>query len=104
MPCSLSRSNPTRFDGPPRAVALGFQITPERLVGPRDLFDDPAFDPARARAARLADDLRSMGPFEPHRLPLDALEYTAMPEITRRIGPRFQGGVSAPAGGEAAIG
>lgn len=89
MPCAFSQANPCRFDGPPRVVALGFQVTATQLVGPRDLFDDPAFDRARERALRMADDLREMGPFEPHRLPLDQLEYTSLPNVLERIGSRF---------------
>lgn len=40
-------------DGPPRAVALGFQVAAGRLVGPLDLFADAAFDAARREAAAL---------------------------------------------------
>lgn len=41
----------------PRAIGLGFQVTPERLIGPRDLLGDAAFDDLR-RAA-VADARRS---------------------------------------------
>ncbi len=34
----------TRFDGPPKVGALGFQLHDGYLEGPVDLFDDPAFD------------------------------------------------------------
>jgi fructose 1,6-bisphosphate aldolase/phosphatase len=47
MPVSVDQATPSRFDGPPRVIALGFQIAGGRLVGPRNLFDDPAFDGAR---------------------------------------------------------
>jgi fructose 1,6-bisphosphatase len=47
MPVSVDEATPGRFDGLPRVIALGFQLAGGRLVGPRDLFDDPAFD-ARA--------------------------------------------------------
>jgi fructose 1,6-bisphosphate aldolase/phosphatase len=90
MPVAVRESNPCRFDGPPRAVALGFQIANGKLVGPRDLFDDPAFDEARRQANIMADFLRRMGPFEPHRLPLEEMEYTTMPEVTKKLAPRFQ--------------
>jgi len=30
-----------------------------------------------------------MGPFEPHRLGLDELEYTTMPELMQRLEPRW---------------
>ena len=36
MPCSEKASTPTRFDGPPRVVALGFQLCNGKLVGPQD--------------------------------------------------------------------
>ena len=41
MPCAVRDANPTRFDGPPRIVCLGFQLANGKLVGPRDMFDDP---------------------------------------------------------------
>ena len=40
MPVSIPDSTPTRFDGPPRVVAAGFQLSAGKLVGPRDLFAD----------------------------------------------------------------
>lgn len=90
MPVAQYAAHPSRFDGPPRAVALGFQICDGRFVGPRDLFDDPGFDRARAKANEMADYLRSMGPFEPHRLGLDSMEYTVSPKVTARLAPRWQ--------------
>jgi fructose 1,6-bisphosphate aldolase/phosphatase len=90
MPVAVHQSNPCRFDGPPRVIAAGFQIANGRLVGPRDLFDDPAFDEARHQANIMADFLRRMGPFEPHRLPLEEMEYTTMPEVAKKLAPRFQ--------------
>ena len=50
MPVAIHESNPTRFDGPPRVVAAGFQITGGKLIGPRDMFDDPSYDEARKLA------------------------------------------------------
>jgi len=90
MPVAIRESNPCRFDGPPRVVAAGFQIANGRLVGPRDMFDDPAFDEARHQANIMADFLRRMGPFEPHRLPLQEMEYTTMPEVAKKLAPRFE--------------
>ncbi len=90
MPVACGQSNPCRFDGPPRVVAAGFQLANGKLVGPRDLFDDPAFDEARHQANILADFLRRMGPFEPHRLPLEEMEYTTMPEVARKLESRFE--------------
>ncbi len=91
MPVPMHQANPTRFDGPPRVVALGWQISPEgKLVGPVDLFDDPAFDGARQKAVEIADYLRRHGPFEPHRLPLEDMEYTTLPGVLKRLEERFE--------------
>jgi fructose 1,6-bisphosphate aldolase/phosphatase len=90
MPVAVSQSNPCRFDGPPRVIALGFQLANGKFIGPRDLFDDPAFDEARHQANIMADLLRRMGPFEPHRLPLEEMEYTTMPEVMEKLGTRFE--------------
>lgn len=81
MPVSMEHSQTSRFDGPPRCIAAGFQVTDGDLIGPNDLFDDVAFDRAREKANEQADYLRQHGPFEPHRLPLEELEYTTLPEI-----------------------
>jgi fructose 1,6-bisphosphate aldolase/phosphatase len=67
MPVSTIDDAATRLDGPPRVVGLGFQVTGERLVGPRDLLGDRAFDAARSDALRAADYLRRHGPFAPQR-------------------------------------
>lgn len=90
MPVSFDKANPTRFDGPPRVIAAGFQVTNGRLIGPRDLFDDPAFDYARQKANEIGNYLRVHGPFEPHRLGLDDLEYTTMPQLMKRLESRFE--------------
>jgi len=89
MPVSIADSTPTRFDGPPRVVALGFQLCGGKLVGPRDMFADKSFDHTREQANLMADIMRHHGPFEPHRLPLDEMEYTTMPEVMKRIQTRF---------------
>jgi len=90
MPVAAGNAHPSRFDGPPRVVALGFQITNGKLVGPRDLFDDPAFDGARRQATQVMDYLRRHGPFEPHRLPLSELEYTTMPSVADKLADRWE--------------
>lgn len=90
MPVGLDMATPSRFDGPPRVVALGFQISDGTLIGPRDMFADPSFDRARAQANEAMDYLRRHGPFEPHRLPLDDLEYTTMADLERHIAPRWE--------------
>ncbi|PIU23373.1 MAG: fructose 1,6-bisphosphatase [Chloroflexi bacterium CG08_land_8_20_14_0_20_45_12] len=90
MPVSFCQARATRFDGPPRVIAAGFQLANGKFVGPNDLFDDPAFDLARQQANEIANFLRRLGPFEPHRLPLDEMEYTTMPEIAKKLAPRFK--------------
>jgi fructose 1,6-bisphosphate aldolase/phosphatase len=90
MPVSLRYAQCTRFDGPPRVVALGFQIHNGILEGPADLFEDPAFDLARQRASEMADFLRRHGPFMPHRLGPDEMEYTTLPKVLEKLKDRFR--------------
>ncbi|MEM2444009.1 MAG: fructose-1,6-bisphosphate aldolase/phosphatase, partial [Sulfolobales archaeon] len=90
MPVPLRYSKCTRFDGPPRIVALGFQVKDAKLVGPADLFDDPAFDNSRRTAEVVADYIRRMGPFMPHRLGPEEMEYTTLPEVLERLKDRFK--------------
>ncbi|HJX37058.1 MAG TPA: fructose-1,6-bisphosphate aldolase/phosphatase [Anaerolineae bacterium] len=90
MPVSVPQSNPSRFDGPPRVVCLGFQLCNGSLVGPRDMFDDPSFDETRRQANLAGEYMRRHGPFEPHRLPLGEMEYTTMPELMEKLAERFE--------------
>jgi fructose 1,6-bisphosphate aldolase/phosphatase len=90
MPVPFDESNPSRFDGPPRVIAAGFQLAEGHFVGPRDMFADPSFDEARHQANLIADWLRQHGPFEPHRLPLEEMEYTTMPQVMKKLEGRFE--------------
>ena len=90
MPVSVEQAHPARFDGPPRVVALGFQLAEGKLIGPRDMFDDPSYDNARTEANNISDYLRKHGPFEPHRLPLDEMEYTTMPAVAAKLSDRWE--------------
>lgn len=90
MPVGMNDDTPSRFDGPPRVVAMGFQLADGQLIGPRDMFVDKSFDRARDIALQLADYLRLHGPFEPHRLPTEDMEYTAMPKIMEKVRNRFR--------------
>jgi fructose 1,6-bisphosphate aldolase/phosphatase len=90
MPVSFKDAHPSRFDGPPRVIACGFQVCEDKLVGPRDMFDDPSFDEARHQANEIAQYMRMHGPFEPHRLPLDQMEYTTMPKVSEKLKTRFK--------------
>ncbi|MBI2287421.1 MAG: fructose 1,6-bisphosphatase [Chloroflexi bacterium] len=89
MPVAICDSTPTRFDGPPRVTAAGFQLAEGKLVGPRDMFADMSFDNARQQAKDAADYMRSHGPFEPHRLPLEEMEYTTMPQVMKKLKKRL---------------
>jgi fructose 1,6-bisphosphate aldolase/phosphatase len=89
MPVAVNDATPARFDGPPRVVAIGFQLAEGRLVGPCDMFADKSFDAAREKANEIAEYMRRHGPFEPHRLPLEEMEYTTMPEVAEKLAARF---------------
>jgi len=89
MPVAVRDANPSRFDGPPRVVALGFQLADGKLGMPRDMFDDPSYNNARQKANDISDFLRLHGPFEPHRLPLDEMEYTTMPAVAAKLASRW---------------
>jgi len=89
MPVSFCQATPTRFDGPPRVIAAGFQLADGKLIGPRDMFDDPSYDKSRAIANDIADYLRRHGPFEPGRLPHGDMEYTTLPAVLEKLKDRF---------------
>ncbi|MFH1100667.1 MAG: fructose-1,6-bisphosphate aldolase/phosphatase [Methanobacteriota archaeon] len=90
MPVSVKNAVCTRFDGPPRVVALGFQVKNGKMTDPVDLFDDPAFDITRRRAQQVMDYMRRHGPFEPHRLPMEDMEYTTLPNVMKKLGDKFK--------------
>jgi fructose 1,6-bisphosphate aldolase/phosphatase len=98
MPVGLKNSRCTAFDGPPRMVALGFQVGNGEIASDddgmpmiSDLFDDPAFDLARREAVDYAVTLRRMGEFEPARLSAETMEYTTLPKILEKLKNRFEG-------------
>lgn len=88
MPVPFYEANPTRFDGPPRVIAAGFQVSNGRLIGPHDMFDDPTFDEARRTANQVADYLRRHGPFKPHLS--SKPEYSTIPFVMDRLKERFK--------------
>ena len=90
MPTSVAGGHPARFDGPPRVICLGFQLADGRLGEPRDMFDDVSFDLARKTANQVGEYLRRHGPFEPHRLPLEELEYTTMAGLQKSLESRWK--------------
>jgi fructose 1,6-bisphosphate aldolase/phosphatase len=91
MPVSVKDATPSRFDGPPRVMGLGFQIKNGMLIGPRDMLGDISFDRARQISNEIADFLRQHGPFEPHRLSPESMEYTTLPEVLKELENKFIG-------------
>jgi len=45
---------------------------------------------ARREANLLADHLRRHGPFEPHRLPLEEMEYSTLPQVMKKLDGRWE--------------
>jgi fructose 1,6-bisphosphate aldolase/phosphatase len=89
MPVPLRYAKVTRFDGPPRVIALGWNISRGRLIGPVDLFDDVAYDETRRLAQLITEYMRRHGPFMPHRLGPEEMEYTTLPDVLRKLKDRF---------------
>ena len=97
MPVGLKNSKCTLFDGPPRIVGLGVQISDGMLASDDDgkpmvvdLFDDPAFDLARQEAMQMASFMRMHGVFQPGRLGPGAMEYTTLPQCLASLEGRFK--------------
>ncbi|HYZ91800.1 MAG TPA: fructose 1,6-bisphosphatase [Actinomycetota bacterium] len=66
-PVSANADSTTRSI--PRAIGLGFQVTPERLVGPRDLLGDAAFEEQRREAVAAARRTRNGAAIQPREVP-----------------------------------
>ena len=97
MPVGLKASKCTVFDGPPRIIAIGFQVADGKISSYdegnpiiADLFDDPAFALARREAMQNACVLRNMGEFEPARLSAEDMEYTTIKKVLGKLGERFK--------------
>lgn len=97
-PCCVEDSDPTFFDGPPRLVAIGFQLKEGRMVGeedpdkagigehrPIDYFKGSVFDHARRIAMQIAEYMRRHGPFMPEIVPPEELEYTTRPSVLKKL-------------------
>jgi fructose 1,6-bisphosphate aldolase/phosphatase len=97
MPVGLNESKCTAFDGPPRIVALGFQVADGKIACDdegepmiADMFDDCAFGGARREAMDNAVMLRRMGEFEPARLGEEEMEYTTIQQVLEKLSGRFK--------------
>jgi fructose 1,6-bisphosphate aldolase/phosphatase len=97
MPVGLKDSKCTAFDGPPRIVALGFQVSNGKIAEDddgvpmiADMFNDPAFGLARREAVRNGVMLRRMGEFEPARLGPEEMEYTTIKTVLEKLKERFK--------------
>jgi len=84
------------FDGPPRIVAMGFQVANGEIANDddrkpmiADMFDDPAFRQTRHEARIYATLLRRMGEFEPARLGPEEMEYTSLKRLLEKLEGRF---------------
>lgn len=83
------------FDGPPRVIAMGWQIADGRLIGvngaePADLFDDPFWEYSRSLASQIAIYMRTMGEIMPARLDPTEMEYTTLPQVLKKLEKRFE--------------
>ena len=86
MPVAQKNAIPVRFDGPPRVIALGFQINNSELIGPLWICSMTLhYDRSRNLASEIAEYMRRHGPFEPHRLPADEMEYTSLPGVLKML-------------------
>ncbi|MBC7107560.1 MAG: fructose 1,6-bisphosphatase [Methanomassiliicoccales archaeon] len=100
-PCSVEDSDPSFFDGPPRIVCLGFQISNGRFQGveepgspagvhtPVDYFAGSVWDEARRRAVRVSIYMRGHGPFMPGILSPEEMEYTTKPSVLKKLKERM---------------
>ncbi|HLC18686.1 MAG TPA: fructose 1,6-bisphosphatase [Thermodesulfobacteriota bacterium] len=89
MPVPFYEANPTRFDGPPRLIGAGFQVSNGRLIGPHDMFDDPSFDESRRLANTITEYMRRHGPFQPHLLSHTERGHRTLPIVINRLKQRF---------------
>jgi len=85
MPVALKDARPTRFDGPPRVISLGFQMNNGKFGQALDMFADVSFDHVRQEANKITDYIRRHGPFEPGRLSADEMEYTTLPNVMKDL-------------------
>jgi len=101
-PCSVDDSDPTYFDGPPRIVCLGLQISNGKFQGleepnsplgvhkPVDFFAGSVWDEARRKAVKASVYIRQHGPFMPGILGPEEMEYTTRPAVLEKLTKRME--------------
>ncbi|MEN2974940.1 MAG: fructose-1,6-bisphosphate aldolase/phosphatase [Candidatus Caldarchaeales archaeon] len=97
MPVSFRKNQNvvSYFDGPPRVIGMGWQISNSILVGiddsePIDLFDDPIWEYSREMAAKVSVYMRTMGEIMPARIEVEEMEYTTLPKVLEKLQDRFK--------------
>jgi fructose 1,6-bisphosphate aldolase/phosphatase len=102
FPCSSEESSPTYYDGPPRIVCLGMQISNGMLRGledpasppgvhiPVDLFAGKEWDYVRQKAMEISIYMRGHGPFMPGIVAPEELEYTTRPDVLKKLEGRMK--------------
>ncbi len=101
-PCAVEDSDPTYFDGPPRVVALGMQVSDGRFQGledpdsapgehrPLDFFAGSVWEGVRRKAVEMCIYMRGHGPFMPAILAPEEMEYTTRPAVLEKLTKRFE--------------
>ncbi|MDH4123834.1 MAG: fructose-1,6-bisphosphatase, partial [Thermoplasmata archaeon] len=102
FPCASDESSPTYFDGPPRIVCLGIQVSygmirgledpasPTGVHTPVDMFAGKEWDYVRNKAMDISLYIRGHGPFMPAIVSPEELEYTTRPEVLKKIEGRMK--------------
>lgn len=54
------------------------------------MFAEPSDNESRRETNRVADILRMRGPFEPHRLPIEQMEYTTLGRVMKKLEARWE--------------
>jgi len=101
-PCAVDDSDPSYFDGPPRLVSLGMQVSDGRFQGledpssppgehePIDFFAGSVWNNVRQKAVEMSIYMRGHGPFMPAILSPEEMEYTTRPAILEKLTKRFE--------------
>lgn len=102
FPCASEESTPTYYDGPPRVVCVGFQVSNGKIQGmeppdsapgshiPVDMFAGKEWDGVRNRAMQICQYIRGHGPFMPAIVSPEELEYTTRPAVLKKLELRMK--------------